>query len=316
MIEVEGLTKYYGSFKAVDNISFHIDAGEIVGFLGPNGAGKTTTMRVLTGYMPPNEGTARIAGYDVLDDPLEVRRHVGYVPESVPLYREMTVWDYVDYVAGLYGLRNPHRADRVDEVLERVDMIDRADSIIATLSKGMRQRVGLAQALVHDPQVLILDEPTIGLDPGQVRDFRSLIGQVGADHTVLLSTHILSEVEQVCSRVLIIDEGRIVAEDRPDQLSARLQGASRFLLRATGAEPEAIAAALGGLPGVLAVNPTDRGIEVTSSAEGDARPAAAAAVVAAGWDLLELRTLDMSLEDIFLQLTTEADAASPAAEEA
>jgi ABC-2 type transport system ATP-binding protein len=311
MIQVEGLTKYYGDFKAIDTLSFHIEAGEIVGFLGPNGAGKTTTMRILTGYMPPNEGTASIAGFDVLDQPLEARQRVGYLPETVPLYKEMTVWQYVDYMASLRGMRNPKRSDRVDEVLDMVDMLDRADSMIASLSKGMRQRVGLAQAMVHQPDVLILDEPTIGLDPGQVREVRELIRHVGQNQTVLLSTHILSEVDQICSRVLIIHEGRIVAEDSPSTLSARLQGSNRFVVRVNRAAPEEVAAALRGINGVIDVVPTERGIEIISGKEADARPAVAAAIVGRSWDLLELRSLDMSLEDIFLQLTTD----QPAAEE-
>ncbi len=305
MIQAEGLTKYYGNFKAIDGLSFHAEAGEVIGFLGPNGAGKTTTMRILTGYMPPNEGRAWVAGVDVVENPLEAKRHVGYMPETVPLYKEMTVWQYVDYMAGLHGLRNPYRSERVGEVLEMVDMLDRADSMIATLSKGMRQRVGLAQALVHEPKVLILDEPTIGLDPAQVREVRELIRQVGRDRTVLLSTHILSEVEQLCSRVLIINKGRIVAEDAPQRLSARLQSAQRFLVRVGNASLEQVAALLRTLPTVSEVRADARGIEVYASPEGDARPAVAAAIVNSGWDLLELRPLDLSLEDIFLQLTTD-----------
>lgn len=305
MIQVEGLTKYYGDYKAIDRLSFFIEAGEVVGFLGPNGAGKTTTMRILTGYMPPNEGTASIAGYDVMDQSLEARVRVGYLPENVPLYREMTVWQYVDYVASLHGMRNRGRADRVDEVLDLVDMLDRADSMIASLSKGMRQRVGLAQALVHEPDVLILDEPTIGLDPGQVREVRELISHLGANRTVLLSTHILSEVEQICSRVLIIHRGQIVAEDSPETLSARLAGANRFLLRVRNVGPEEVIAQVRGVDGVLDTLATDRGVEITSSKDVDARPHVAAAVVGKGWDLIELRSLDMSLEDIFLQLTTD-----------
>jgi ABC-2 type transport system ATP-binding protein len=305
MIQVEGLTKYYGSFKAIDSLSFRADAGEIVGFLGPNGAGKTTTMRILTGYMPPSEGTAVVAGYDVQQQPIEAKRQIGYMPETVPLYREMTVWQYVDYMAGLRGLRGRERAERVGEMLEMVDMIDRADSVIANLSKGMRQRVGLAQALVHQPSVLILDEPTIGLDPGQVREVRELIRHVGQERTVLLSTHILSEVEQLCSRVLIINRGRIVAEDAPERLSARLQGTQRFAVRVAGAPAEQVAEALRALPHVSEVAISEHGLEVTSSREDDARPAVAAAVVGRSWGLLELRSLDMSLEDIFLQITTD-----------
>lgn len=308
MIQVEGLTKFYGDYKAIDGLTFDIDAGEIVGFLGPNGAGKTTTMRILTGYMPPNEGTATIAGFDVLDDSLEARQRVGYLPETVPLYREMTVWQYVDYMASLRGMKNPERADRVDEVLDQVDMLDRADSLNSSLSKGMRQRVGLAQAMVHEPDVLILDEPTIGLDPAQVREFRSLIRSVGTAHTVLLSTHILSEVEQLCSRVLILNQGRIVAEDTPETLSARLTGTKRFLLQAEGPAQEDLLTAVREVGAVASVEQTRRGVEVTSREGADARPAVAAAVVGHGWGLLELRPLDLSLEDIFLQLTMDENA--------
>ncbi len=305
MIQVEGLTKTYGDFKAIDNLSFYIDAGEVVGFLGPNGAGKTTTMRILTGYMPANEGTASIAGFDIMEQAIEARRRVGYLPETVPLYKEMTVWQYVDYMASLHGMRGPARADRVDQVLEQVDMIDRADSMIASLSKGMRQRVGLARALVHEPEVLILDEPTIGLDPGQVREVRDLIRHVGAQRTVLLSTHILSEVEQTCTRVLIIHDGHIIAEDTPETLSARLQGSSRFLLRVGNSAEQEVIEAVRGLPGVVDALATERGVEIVSAEEVDARPLVASTVVGRGWDLLELRPLDMSLEDIFLQLTTD-----------
>ena len=245
MIEVEGLTKYYGKFKALDDISFSIEAGEIVGFLGPNGAGKTTTMRILTGFMPASDGYATVAGFEVTEDSMEVRRRIGYLPETVPLYKEMTVWQYVDYMANLHGMRGSSRADRVEEVLEQVDMIDRAESLISSLSKGMRQRVGLAQALVHRPRVLILDEPTIGLDPRQVREVRDLIRELGSDRTVLLSTHILSEVSQLCSRILVINNGRIVAEDDPDTLAARLQGSNRFMIRAANVEPDEMAPEVG-----------------------------------------------------------------------
>jgi ABC-2 type transport system ATP-binding protein len=305
MIQVEGLTKYYGNYKAIDSLSFHADAGEIVGFLGPNGAGKTTTMRILTGYMPPTEGRANIAGFDVYEDSLEVRRHIGYLPETVPLYKEMSVWQYVDYMAALHGVRGKEREDRVEEVLDKVALIDRADSMIDSLSRGMKQRVGLAQALVHRPSVLILDEPTVGLDPRQVREFRELIREIGQDRTVLLSTHILSEVSQLCSRILVINKGRIVAEDDPETLAARLQGAQRFFVRVGNAEPQTVAQAIKGISGVLEAYPTDRGVEVTSKKDKDPRPAVASTVVGQGWELLELQPMGMSMEDIFMQLTTE-----------
>ena len=305
MIQVEGLTKYYGNYRAIDSLSFHADAGEIVGFLGPNGAGKTTTMRILTGYMPPSEGKASIAGFDVFEDSLEVRRRIGYLPETVPLYKEMTVWQYVDYMAALHGMRGRDREDRVDEVIDKVGLLERADSMIDSLSKGMRQRVGLAQALVHRPQVLILDEPTIGLDPRQVREVRELIREVGEDRTVLLSTHILSEVSQLCSRILVINKGHIVAEDDPETLAARLQGAIRFSVRVGNAEPDKVAEALRGIPNVMEAYVAERNIEITSKRDKDARPAVAQTIVGQGWDLLELQPMGMSMEDIFMQLTTE-----------
>lgn len=308
MIQVEGLTKYYGNYRAIDSLSFHADAGEIVGFLGPNGAGKTTAMRILTGYMPPSEGRAVIAGYDVYEDSLEVRRRIGYLPETVPLYKEMSVWQYVDYMAALHGMRGNEREDRVEEVLDKVGLLDRSDSMIDSLSRGMRQRVGLAQALVHKPKVLILDEPTVGLDPRQVREVRELIREVGEDRTVLLSTHILSEVSQLCSRILVINKGKIVAEDDPETLAARLQGAQRFFVRVGNAEPEKVAQALKGVPNVIEAYATERGIEVTSKKDKDSRPAVASTIVGQGWDLLELQPMGMSMEDIFMQLTTDDEA--------
>ncbi|MBN1309771.1 MAG: ABC transporter ATP-binding protein [Anaerolineae bacterium] len=305
MIQVEGLTKYYGPFKAIDSLSFHADAGEIVGFLGPNGAGKTTTMRILTGYMPPSEGRATIAGFDVFEQSLQARERIGYLPETVPLYKELTVWQYVDYMAALRGMRNPNRAERVDEVLDRVEMLDRADSMISSLSKGMRQRVGLAQAIVHRPDVLILDEPTIGLDPRQVREVRELVREVGQERTVLLSTHILSEVSQLCSRILIINKGQIVAEDSPATLASRLQGTTRLSVRVGKATPKEVAKAIRGIEGIDEVIPTDEGVEVISSSQADPRSAISATIVQKSWELLEIHSVDMSLEDIFLQLTTD-----------
>jgi ABC-2 type transport system ATP-binding protein len=307
MIQVEGLTKYYGNFRAINQLSFHADAGEIVGFLGPNGAGKTTTIRILTGYMPPSEGTARVAGYDIFEQSLEVRQHIGYMPETVPLYKELTVWQYIDYMASLRGMRNPKRANRVDEVLEEVDMTERADSLIDSLSKGMRQRVGLAQALVHEPKVLILDEPTIGLDPRQVREARELIRTVGQDRTVLLSTHILSEVSQLCSRVLVINKGEIVAEDDPETLTSRVEGLQRFFVRVGNAQPEEAAKALRALPNVSEAYAAEEGVEIASESGEDVRAAVANLIISKSWDLLELRPIGMSLEDVFLELTTDEE---------
>ncbi len=224
MIQVNGLIKDYGARRALNNISFDANQGEIVGFLGPNGAGKTTTMRILTGYMPPTDGTAIVAGYDVGEESLEVRKRVGYLPESVPLYTDMTAVEYLKFMADLRQL--PNARDRAYETLEMVNLDDRAESYIGNFSKGMKQRVGLAQALLHHPEVLILDEPTIGLDPTQVVEVRNVIREVGKNRTVLFSTHILSEAQQICDRVLIINKGNIVAEDTPENLQSRVVGAA------------------------------------------------------------------------------------------
>jgi ABC-2 type transport system ATP-binding protein len=309
MIRVVGLTKNYGSRLAIDDLTFTAEKGEILGFLGPNGAGKTTTMRILTGFMPPNSGKVTIGGYDVIENSLAVRRIVGYLPETVPLYNDMTVYEYLKYMADLRNLKNAH--ERIQETLEMVQLEDRASGYVGKLSKGMRQRVGLAQALLHRPEVLIFDEPTIGLDPKQVVKFRELIRSIGKDRTVLLSTHILPEVQQVCDRVLIINKGRIVAEDTPEQLQSRLTGAQRVSVRVRG-ETGHLLALLSELPGVILVTPTasDR-FEVETAPGQDIRPEIARAIVSAGCGLLEFNPVSMSLEDIFLQLTRdEVDAAA------
>ncbi|MBN1177817.1 MAG: ATP-binding cassette domain-containing protein [Anaerolineae bacterium] len=307
MIEVEGLTKRYGAFTAVDGLHFSVERGEIVGFLGPNGAGKTTTMRVLTGYLSPTEGTARIAGHDIFSASLEARRHIGYLPETVPLYPEMTVRSYLRFMAEIRGVAD--RKAAAEEAMDKCRIADRAEHPISTLSKGYRQRVGLAQALLHGPDVLILDEPTIGLDPRQIIEVRELIRALGDERTVLLSSHILPEISQVCNRVLIIHKGRIVAEDTPDTLTARLQGAARLSVQVAQPSPD-VASALGALTGVEAVEVADAGVyHVVSAPEIDVRAAVAEAVVRGGWGLLELRSLGMSLEEIFLQLTREENVA-------
>ncbi len=319
MIQVEGLTKRYGSRTAIDHLTFHADKGEIVGFLGPNGAGKTTTMRILTGYMPASDGKAIVAGYDVFTHSLEARKHIGYLPETVPLYTEMTVWQYLDFMAELR--RVPDRDDRVEEAMETVHMLDRADSLISNLSKGMRQRVGLAQAMLHKPEVLILDEPTIGLDPAQVKDMREVIRKLGKERTVMLSTHILSEAQAICNRVLIINNGKIVAEDAPDKLRSRLSGGDRVALKVAD-DGAGLAEALSKVSGVTSVRAvTDGEFEIETVAGGNTRPEIARAVVNGGWGLMELKAMGMSLEDIYLQLiqteTEEAAEAEPAkAEEA
>ncbi len=306
MIQVEGLTKDYGPRRAIDNLHFHAEKGEILGFLGPNGAGKTTTMRILTGYMPPTSGSARIAGFDVVADSLEVRKRVGYMPETVPLYPDMTVFEYLKYMADLRHL--PEADDRVDDALEVVHMDDRSESFIASLSKGMRQRVGLAQALLHEPEVLILDEPTIGLDPAQIREVRNLITTIGEERTVLLSTHILSEAQQVCDRVLIINKGRIVAEDTPERLQSRLTGAKRIALRVRG-DGEGLETMLQKVPGVMrVVKVGDGGVEFETAPGQDTRPEVARTVISGGYDLLEMRSVGLSLEEIFLELTRDEPA--------
>jgi ABC-2 type transport system ATP-binding protein len=313
MISVEELTKDYGSRRAIDAISFNADKGEVLGFLGPNGAGKTTTMRILSGYMPPSSGKAEIAGFDVVEQSLEVRRRVGYMPETVPLYPEMTVFDYLKFMADLRHI--PDAVARVDDALEMVHMEDRSEGYIGNLSKGMRQRVGLAQALIHKPEVLILDEPTIGLDPAQIKEVRNLIREIGREHTVLLSTHILSEAQQLCHRVLIINKGRIVVEDTPERLQGRLAGAERITVR-VGGDADGLEKVIGAIPGVAHISPTlDGGLEYESVAGQDVRPAVARAVVNAGYDLLELRPIGLSLEDIFLQLTRDEPAPPAPADE-
>jgi len=303
MIRVNGLTKDYGARRAIDNLSFDAAQGEIVGFLGPNGAGKTTTMRILTGYMPPSDGTATVAGYDIIEESLEVRRRVGYLPETVPLYNDMTALEYLKFMADLR--RIPEAEERAYETLEKVNLQDRANSYIGNFSKGMRQRVGLAQALIHRPEVLILDEPTIGLDPAQVVEMRSVIREIGKDRTVLLSTHILSEAQQICDRVLIINKGKIVAEDTPENLQSRLVGAQRVVLRVRG-DSDGLNAKIAKVKGVRDVeSKSDGSVEFEFGAGQDARPQVAKAVIQAGFELLEMRPIGLSLEEIFLELTRD-----------
>jgi ABC-2 type transport system ATP-binding protein len=303
MIQATGLTKDYGARRAIENLTFEANQGEVVGFLGPNGAGKTTTMRILTGYMPPTYGAAKVAGFDIVSESIEVRRRVGYLPETVPLYPDMTVFEYLKFMADLRHL--PKAEDMVDEALALVGMEDRADGYVANLSKGMRQRIGLAQALLHKPEVLILDEPTIGLDPAQVVEVRNIIREIGRERTVLLSTHILSEAQQLCDRVLIINKGHIVAEDTPGNLRARLVGAERAILRVKG-DGEDLVPKISKIKGIQNVNINpDGSLEFQFAPGVDVRPDVARSVIGAGYDLLELRPVGMSLEEIFLQLTQD-----------
>jgi ABC-2 type transport system ATP-binding protein len=303
MIEVEGLTKRYGERTAINGLTFRANKGEVVGFLGPNGAGKTTTMRILTGYMPPSEGRGKVAGYDLLTESIEVRRRVGYLPENVPLYPEMSVVQYLDFMAELRQI--PDRNDRVDEVMEQVHIAERAESFIGNLSKGLKQRVGLAQALLHKPEVLILDEPMEGLDPQQQIEVKRLIREIGVEHTVMLSTHILSHAQELCNRVIIINDGQIVAEDTPDRLGAQLAGGGQVHLVVEG-DGAGLLEELKLLPGLTEVAMvTDGNFEIVLAPGPDARPAIAGKVVSGGWKLLELRRERLSLEEIFIQLTQE-----------
>jgi ABC-2 type transport system ATP-binding protein len=303
VIQVNGLIKDYGARRALHSISFDANQGEIVGFLGPNGAGKTTTMRILTGYMPPTDGTALVAGYDVVEESLEVRKRVGYLPETVPLYMDMTALEYLKFMADLRHI--PNAGDRALETLEQVNLSDRANGFIANFSKGMRQRVGLAQALIHRPEVLILDEPTIGLDPAQVVEIRNVIREIGKDRTVLLSTHILSEVQQICDRVLIINKGSIVAEDTPENLQSRLVGSQRVVLRVRG-DSDGLDATVKKVKGTRSIEVKDaETVEFEFSSGQDVRPQVAKAVIQAGYELIEMRPVGMSLEEIFLELTQE-----------
>ena len=317
MIEVQHLTKRYGPVTAVNDVSFRVEKGEILGFLGPNGAGKTTTMRILTGYMPPTEGRAFVAGYDVLEQPIEAKRRTGYLPETPPLYPDMSVRDYLLFVAAIKGVDRGDRAARVTRAMEKTRIADMAGRQCGKLSKGYRQRVGLAQALLHDPGVLILDEPTAGLDPKQINETRQLIKDLAGDHTIVLSTHILPEVSQTCQRVVIINRGRVVAVDTPENLTARVGGGSALYVQVDGMGAD-VGTALTQLPGVSRVSPADTregivGLEVESTGGQDIRRELASAIVSRGWGLLELRPMRMSLEEIFLTLTTaEAEAAAPA----
>jgi ABC-2 type transport system ATP-binding protein len=317
VIEVQHLTKRYGPFTAVDDVSFKAERGEILGFLGPNGAGKTTTMRVLTGYMPATDGKAVVAGYDVLEQPVEAKRRTGYLPETPPLYPDMTVADYLAFCARIKGVPRSERASRLQSVMEKTQIADVSKRHCGKLSKGYRQRVGLAQALLHNPEVLILDEPTAGLDPKQINETRRLIKGLGGDHTIILSTHILPEVSQTCNRIVIINRGRVVAVDTPDNLTARLRGSETMYLQvdAMGGDAEG---ALTSVPGVTRVSLSDKresiaGYEIESEKGRDVRRQLAATVVGQGWGLLELRPMRMSLEEIFLQVTTEDAAETPEA---
>ncbi len=312
MINVEGLTKRYGRTVAVDNISFTVEKGQIVGFLGPNGAGKTTTMRVLTCFLPPTAGTATLAGFDVLKQPLDVKKRIGYLPETPPLYLNMEVVEYLQFVGKLKGVGRSALRARVDEVIGLCAIGDVRYKLIGKLSKGYRQRVGLAQAIIHNPDVLILDEPTAGLDPKQINETRDLIKGLAGDHTIILSTHILPEVEQTCQQVIIINKGKLVATDSVRNLQARARGAESVVVEVAGRngslEPASVQQKLERISGVSRVAVKQQVdsrmvFEVESQKGSLVRGDLARAVVESGWDLNELRPAAMSLEEIFLQLT-------------
>jgi ABC-2 type transport system ATP-binding protein len=316
VIEVQHLSKRYGPVTAVDDVSFRVERGEILGFLGPNGAGKTTTMRILTGYMPATTGKAIVAGFDVFDQPIEAKRRTGYLPETPPLYPDMTIVEYLNFVAKIKGVAAADRRHRVKTIMDRTRVAEMANRLCSKLSKGYKQRVGLAQALIHNPDVLILDEPTAGLDPKQIIETRELIRELAGDHTIILSTHILPEVSQTCQRVVIINKGRVVAVDTPDNLTSRLRGSETMYVQVDTAGAD-IAASLGRVAGVTRVAEADRrngllGYEVESESGRDIRRELAQTIVSSGWGLTELRPMRMSLEEIFLSLTTD-DAAAAAA---
>jgi ABC-2 type transport system ATP-binding protein len=310
LIEVEHLTKSYGQARAVNDISFKVEKGEILGFLGPNGAGKTTTMRILTGYLPATGGTARIAGYDVFEDSMEVRKRIGYLPETPPLYPDMSVSDYLAFVARIKGVEAGDLPKRVAEAMKMTNLTERKDWLIKKLSRGYKQRVGIAQAVVHNPDVVILDEPTVGLDPTQRNEVRNLIKGLAGDHTIILSTHILSEVETTCDRVIIINKGKIAAIDTTENLTSQLKGGERVKIVVRG-EADGLASSLETVEGVkkVDVEPLEHGGGVSVMVESDLgldlRGKIASAVVSGGYELLELRAITLSLEEIFMQLTTE-----------
>jgi ABC-2 type transport system ATP-binding protein len=318
LVQVDHLNKKYGDVAAITDVTFSAEKGEILGFLGPNAAGKTTTMRIITGFMPPSSGTATVAGYDVVEQSLAARERLGYLPENVPLYEDMTVRGYLTFSAKLRGVSKPKIRDRVGYVMEATRITGEVNTIIGKLSKGFRQRVGIAQAMVHNPDVLILDEPTVGLDPRQIIEIRELIRSLRGEHTVILSTHILPEAQMLCDRIVIINEGRVAAVDTPDALTARLRRSQQVRLEVRGPATE-VEAKLKALPhvtevrrGKAAANGDDGATEffVDGEVEHDVREALAGAVVQHGWGLREMNSIRMTLEDIFLRLTTEDEVMS------
>jgi len=306
VIRVEHLTKYYGERLAVDNINFNIEKGEIVGLLGPNAAGKTTTMRMLTGFLMPTKGSAYVDDCNMMTNSLEGRRLIGYMPESTPLYMDMTVRDYLTFFGKLRGLSDKYVKTRLDEVIELCSLQEYFDVQVGKLSRGFKQRVNVAQAIIHNPKVLILDEPTVGIDPIQVAQTRNLIKALGKEHTVLISTHILPEVSVICNRVIIIHRGKIVAEDNIENLSAVIKGGRRIRVEVKG-PTDKVSEKLRGLPGVKRVMRQGDFYILETSADVDPRSKITETVVRNGWGLLSIDTVEMSLEEIFLQLTTKEE---------
>ncbi len=303
MIEINNLTKLYGDRKAIDNLSFTVKKGEVMGFLGPNGAGKTTTMKIITGFMAPTSGEVKIAGFDVFENPIEVKKRIGYLPETPPLYGDMVVRDYLSFVAALKGVEKSRIKSLVDRAIEKTRLGEVAHRLIQNLSKGFRQRVGLAQALVSDPEILILDEPTVGLDPRQVAEIRALLNELRGSHTIILSTHILPEVQATCERVIIINKGTIVAEDSLNGLSQKLRGGGTIKLRVRRNASE-LATSLRQVNGVTRVEISGQALQVHGETSEEMIEALAEAAVTKRAGLLELSQPEAGLEDIFIQLTT------------
>ncbi len=306
MIEVKGLTKRYGEITAIDDVCFRQEKGEILGFLGPNGAGKTTTMRILSGFMPPSRGTAIVAGYDVLKEPLEVKRRVGYMPEHPPIYNEMTVSSYLDFVARIKGVPRDQKKSSFDRVVEQCGLQEVTGRLIGNLSKGYRQRLGLAQALIHNPEVLILDEPTIGLDPVQIIEIREMIKNLGKEHTIILSSHILPEITMICERVVIINEGKVVVVDSYESLSARLRESERIAIKLSKPDDQVIPRlkALTGVKDVFAEEGNANCFIIESEIKSEIGEEVAKIIISEGWGLQEMKLLSLSLENIYLRLIT------------
>jgi ABC-2 type transport system ATP-binding protein len=312
VIEVKGLTRYYGEIRAIHDVSFQVKKGEILGLLGPNAAGKTTTMQILTCYMPPTSGSATVADFDIWEQPMEIKNMTGYLPENPPLYSDLNVWEYLDFVAKIKGVESKKKRAVISAAIEKAALGDVQKQVVGSLSKGFKQRVGLGQALLNDPEILILDEPTVGLDPRQIIEIRELIKRLGGDHTIILSTHILPEVEMTCGRVVIINEGEVVAEDTPDNLTSRLKGSERTVVEVSGDVKTAsdVIKSFGEVQKVEQekIVKTDH-LRFTLETSADIRNDLAKALVTKGLNLYELRSDAYSLEEIFLHLTTKEEVA-------